>query len=148
MKLVQHNECLVSNLVIDGLVLLHQQQQCWVHTHSFPDVYGLMGLWGISHGRGTPRWCNQMETFSALLALCARNSPVNSPHKGQWRGALMLSLICNWINSWVNNREASDLRHHHAHYEVIVMQNTEIIICLMSRVHNCCWKEHKTTSGI
>ena len=24
--------------------------------------------------------------------------PVNSPHKGQWRGALMFSLICAWIN--------------------------------------------------
>ena len=34
-------------------------------------------------------------------------SPVNSPHKGQWRGALMLSLICAWINGWVNNRETS-----------------------------------------
>ena len=31
-------------------------------------------------------------------------SPVNSPHKDQWRGALMFSLICTWINSWVNNR--------------------------------------------
>ena len=28
-------------------------------------------------------------------------SPVNSPHKGQWRGALMFSLICAWINGWV-----------------------------------------------
>ena len=37
-------------------------------------------------------------------------SPVNSPHKGQWRGALMFSLICVWINDWVNNREAGDLR--------------------------------------
>ena len=37
-------------------------------------------------------------------------SPVNSPHKGQWRGALMFSLICAWINGWVNNREAGDLR--------------------------------------
>ena len=35
-------------------------------------------------------------------------SPVNSPHKGQWRGALMFSLICAWINGWVNNREAGD----------------------------------------
>ena len=34
--------------------------------------------------------------------------PVNSPHKGQWRGALMLSLICAWMNGWVNNREAGD----------------------------------------
>ena len=33
-------------------------------------------------------------------------SPVNSPHKGQWRGALIFSLICVWINDWVNNREA------------------------------------------
>ena len=44
--------------------------------------------------------------------------------KGQWRGALMFSLIlviCAWINSWVNNCEAGDLRCHHAHYDVIVM---------------------------
>ena len=41
-------------------------------------------------------WRHQMKTFSALLAFCAGNSPVpvNSPHKGHWRGALMFSLIC------------------------------------------------------
>ena len=48
-------------------------------------------------------------------------SPVNSPHKGQLRGALMFSLICVWINSWVNNGEAGDLRRHRAHYDVIAM---------------------------
>ena len=48
-------------------------------------------------------------------------SPVNSPHKGQWHGALMFSLICACINGWVNNREAGDLRRHRAHYDVIVM---------------------------
>ena len=37
-------------------------------------------------------------------------SPVTSPHKGQWRWALMFSLICTWINGWVNNGEAGDLR--------------------------------------
>ena len=47
--------------------------------------------------------------------------PVNSPHKGQWRGALTFSLICAWINCWVNNGEAGDLRRHHAHYDVMVM---------------------------
>ena len=64
-----------------------------------------------------------METFSALPALCAGNSPVpvNSPHKGQWRGALMVSLICAWINDWVNNREAGDLRRHRGHYDGIVV---------------------------
>ena len=48
--------------------------------------------------------------------------PVNSPHKGQWRGALMFSLICARINGWVNDREASDLIRHHAHYNVTVME--------------------------
>ena len=48
-------------------------------------------------------------------------SPVNSPHKGQWRGALMFSLICARINGWVKKREAGDLRRYHAHYDVIVM---------------------------
>ena len=48
-------------------------------------------------------------------------SPVNSPHKRQWRGAFMFSLIWAWLNGWVNNREAGDLRRHHAHYDVIVM---------------------------
>ena len=48
-------------------------------------------------------------------------SPVNSPHKGQWRGAVMFSLICVWINDWGNNREAGDLRRYRAHYDVIVI---------------------------
>ena len=48
-------------------------------------------------------------------------SPVNSPHKGQWRGALMFSLICAWLNGWVNIREAGILRRHRAHYDVIAM---------------------------
>ena len=64
-----------------------------------------------------------METFSALLAICAENSPVpvNSPHKGQWRGALMFYSICARINGWANNGGAGDLRRHRAHYDVIVM---------------------------
>ena len=49
-------------------------------------------------------------------------SPVNFPHKGQWRGALMFSLIYVWINDWANNREAGDLRRQHGHYDVIVMR--------------------------
>ena len=66
-----------------------------------------------------------METFSALLAICAGNSPVpvNSPHKGQWRGVLMFSLICVWINGWVNNREAGDLRCHRGHCNALRTYN-------------------------
>ena len=68
-------------------------------------------------------WRHQMEIFSASLSLCTGNSPMTGefPHKGQLRGALMFSLISAWINGWVNNREAGDLRRHRAHYDVIVM---------------------------
>ena len=58
---------------------------------------------------------------TGLLCGGIHRSPVNSSHKGQWRGALMFSLICAWINGWVNNLEAGDLRRHRAHYDVIVM---------------------------
>ena len=68
-------------------------------------------------------WRNQIETFSALLVLCARNSPVTGEFPAQrpvtW--ALMFSSTCAWINGLVNNREAGDLRRHHAHDDVIVM---------------------------
>ena len=65
-------------------------------------------------------------------------SPVNSPHKGQWRGALMFSLTCAWINDWVNKCEAGDLRHHWAHYDVTVMgwsRNVESIRANLSHVN-------------
>ena len=69
-----------------------------------------------------------METFSALLALYVgiHRPRVNSPHKGQRRGALVFSLICTWINGCVNNHEVGDLRRHCAHYDVIVMLSTDV----------------------
>ena len=51
-------------------------------------------------------------------------SPANSPHKGQWNGALMFSLICAWIDTWVNNGEAGDSRRH---WCVIVMPPVDFI---------------------
>ena len=51
-------------------------------------------------------------------------SPVNSPHKGQWRGALMFSLIY----ARINNRDAGDLRRHRTHYDVIIM-NIHYSLC-------------------
>ena len=65
-----------------------------------------------------------METYSALLAICVGNSldlgefPSQRPLTNL---ALTFSLICVWINDWVNNREAGDLRRYHSHYDVIVM---------------------------
>ena len=77
-------------------------------------------------------WHHQMETFSALPGpLGIRWSPVNSPHKGQWRRALMFSLTCAWTNGWVNNSDASDLNRHHAHYGVTVMIYHHDIVATM-----------------
>ena len=42
-------------------------------------------------------------------------------HKGQWRRALMFSLIFARINSWVNNRTAGDSRRNRDHYDVSIM---------------------------
>ena len=56
-------------------------------------------------------------------------SPVNYPHEGLWRRALMFSLICAWIEGWVNNRECGDLRRYRANYDVTVMYE----ICTMHR---------------
>ena len=39
------------------------------------------------------------------------------PSQSRWRGALMFSLIC----SWVNKQDVGDLGRHHAHYDVTVM---------------------------
>ena len=44
----------------------------------------------------------------------------------------MFSLICVWINSWVNNREAGDLRRNRAHYDVIVMKPASYFIGIVA----------------
>ena len=81
------------NIIIVWFKCLHDDVIKWKH---FPRYW--LFVWGI------------------------HRSPVNSPHKGQWRGALMFSLICVGINGSVNNREARDLRRYCTHYDVTVMQ--------------------------
>ena len=86
-----------------------------------------LGSWRSRRLRHGSSWRHQMETFSALQAICVGNSPVNSPHKGQWRGALMISLICAWINGWRNICDAGDLRRHRAHYDIKVMCSVTVV---------------------
>ena len=44
------------------------------------------------------------------------------------RGALMFSLIWTWMNRWINNCEAGDLRRYRAHYDVIAMFSTTALV--------------------
>ena len=61
---------------------------------------------------------------------------LNSLHKGQWRGALMFSLIYAWINGWVNSRGTGDLRRHRAHYGVSVMRKM-CLRCFKDQIKKC-----------
>ena len=87
-------------------------------------------------------------------------SPVNSPHKGQWRGTLMFSLICSWTNGWVNIWYAGNLRRHRAHYDVTAMSvyysaavacsGTQYLDDVMKRKrfpHSLCVRNRLVTSG-
>ena len=62
--------------------------------------------------------------------------------KSQWRRALVFSLICAWMNGWLNNREAGDLRRHRAHYEVTV------IICHFGRTGNYVFVSRSANRGL
>ena len=83
--------------------------------------------------------------FRVTGPLCGEfTGPGDSPHKGQWRGALMFSFIRVWINDWVNNREAGDLRRHRGHYDVNVMSHNAPDIHV--HVHSRVW--YRNTPGI
>ena len=66
---------------------------------------------------------NNFRVTGTLVPGIHRSS-VNSPHKGQLRGALMFYLICTRTNVWVNNRDAGDLRRYRARYDVTLMSTS------------------------
>ena len=70
-------------------------------------------------------WLHQMETFSALLALCEGNSPVTSEFPSQRPGTrsfdVFLDLRLNERLSRQSRRRCS--RRHRAHYDVTVIGN-------------------------
>ena len=59
-------------------------------------------------------------------------SPVNTHDKGQWRGALVFSLISAWAIGWVNNRDAGDLRHYRPYYNATVMLTMLHVSCFVN----------------
>ena len=87
-----------------GTIHVDSQNNCWNALHEYDDVI---------------KWKHFPIYWPFLRGIHRR--PVNSPHKVQRRGSLMFSLICARTNNLVNNRDAGDLRRHHAHYDVIVI---------------------------
>ena len=88
-------------------------------------------------------WRHQMETFPRYWPFVRgiHRPSVNSPHKGQWRGALMFSFICARINGWANNGDAGDWRHHRTHYDVTVIilgqlswTDTGLVDCFVEQI--------------
>ena len=49
----------------------------------------------------------------------------------------MFSLICAWINGWVNNHEADDLRCHHVHHDVTVMVSDTLRFTFIRNFTGC-----------
>ena len=75
----------------DGFVVKREPQNVWTWTaikHAYRDMYVRVALLMWTHTAPGPSrvfawWRHQMETFSALLAICAGNSPVSGEFPGQ-----------------------------------------------------------------
>ena len=82
------------------------------------------------------KWRHFPRYWPCVLEI--HRSPVNSTRKGQWRGALMFSLICAWSNRWANNGENWDLRRLCGHYQVIVMSSSDCDVrrCVIGCIAN------------
>ena len=92
---------------------------CWQPTYAMKVSQGNMPpRTGLSHD-DVIKWKHFLRYWPAVRGI--PRSPVNSPHKGWWRRALMFSSIFAWMNGWINTREAGDLRRHLAHYGITVM---------------------------
>ena len=77
----------------------------WINIFSYPD--------------DVIKW-KHFSRYWPFVRVIHRSS-MDSPHKCQWREALVISLICTWTSSWANNCGAGDLRRHRAQYDVTVM---------------------------
>ena len=101
------------------------RRACSHHSYWKTRTYLSYTLWKFWLMMIWSRWRHQMEIFSALLVICAGNSPVPAefPAQRPVTRSFDVSLICVWINGWVNNREAGDLRRYHAHYDATVMDS-------------------------
>ena len=95
-----------------------QLYQKYLKNHMCTTVI-IFHIYVLKNHEGVIKWKHFPRYWPFVRGI--HRSPVNFPHKGQWRGASMFSSIYAWRNSWVNNREPGDLRRYRAHYDVTVM---------------------------
>ena len=100
-------------------IYIYMHIYIYIYTYINEQCHHLMRWWFFACHDDVIKWKHFLRYWPFVRGI--HWSPVNSPHKGQWRVALMFSLICARINAWVNNREAGDLRRYWAHYDVTVM---------------------------
>ena len=79
-----------------------------------------------------------MEIFLALLAICVGNSPVTVEFPAQRPVTRSIDVFFDLrLNKRLGkNREAGDLRHHRAHYDVIVMLSIVLPLTLIRPTAN------------
>ena len=80
-----------------------------------------------------------METFSAVLAICAGNSPVTVKFHAQMPVARGFDGFFGLRLNEVNNREAVDLRRHRAHVDVTAMLSKCLFCNLLNELRKTFW---------
>ena len=92
---------LLMKLPLQRWVCINWAKACYCWQHS--DVRALSTGEPLSGARHDDviKWKHFPRYW--LFVRGIHRSPVNSPHKGQWRGAFIFSLICVWINRWVQS---------------------------------------------
>ena len=128
-----------SGTIIDCYTVDAEHQACWASCpagkaflRQVPKLYtcGPSGVWDTSNPFAvfTLPHCGSKDYKDHDDVIKWKHFPRYWPfvrgihtHKGQWRRALMFSLICARINGWVNNGEAGHFRRHRSHYDVTVM---------------------------
>ena len=113
----------------------------WAHCQNEPFIYRHYTAWTSYKEKwkhthyDVIKWKHFPRYWPFVGEGGADRPPVNSPHKGQWHGDLMFSLICAWTDGWVNNRDHGDLRRKHAHYDVTIMHICVMNINLIRHIH-------------
>ena len=124
-NLANYNEIYVLLVLCEGnpLVISGFRSQKGLMTEKAFPRHGINMIFAASDvvkfQEGVIKWKHFPRYWPFVWGI--HRSPVNSPHKGQWHGTLMFSLICARTNGWVNNRDNGDLRRHHTLYDVTVM---------------------------